>query len=205
MLESVFVDINSTLGVSETGVSEELSRLGGRVDASGGESLLDDLVSVNVLHDSNLLTVFVLLDLKHFPAEHHIDASLVALFEGDLVGVWELVDRLVGGPVLDSSVGGGAALNLVLSHEVLIVKSVEITTLTLVRVCWGVTEQVTVRVVPTIVEVAAHTFLMVKHVHEDTFFFRGLGQFLKSLDVVGAMVESRSEDEGLVVECLFVG
>ncbi len=95
--------------------------LAGRVDHSGEEVLLDDLAGVDVAEGGNLLSVLVLRDLKHFPAEEDLNASLFALLEGDLVGVWELIDLLVGGPVLNLGVLGCASLEDVLSEEVLVI------------------------------------------------------------------------------------
>lgn len=80
--------------------------------------------------------MFNLLDLDHFPAEHDFDSTLVALIKGNLIGVRELVDLLVGGPVLDTGIGSSTAVKSVHSLEVLVVGSVEVGTFTLVRELW---------------------------------------------------------------------
>ena len=109
---------------------------GSWVDASGREWLLHDTSIVNVLEGSDLLSVGVLADLDHLPAEADINSSLVALVKSNLVGVWELVDLLVWGEVLDSSVGGGSSLELILSQEGFVVKGVEVGSLSLVWELW---------------------------------------------------------------------
>lgn len=55
VLESVFVDVHHAVLVTEAGLSDHGDGLGGRVDASSEEILLNQLVSVNVSEDSNLL------------------------------------------------------------------------------------------------------------------------------------------------------
>jgi len=72
------------------------------VDTSCEEWLLNDFAVVNVFENSNLLVVFVVLDLNHFPTEHHINVSLVTFIKSNLVCVGKLVDLLVWGPELES-------------------------------------------------------------------------------------------------------
>jgi len=84
------------------------------------------------LENSDLLLVLVLLYLEHFPAEHHINASLVALVESYFIGISELVDFFVWCPVLNSGVGSCTSEHLVLSHKVLVVKGVEVSSLAFV-------------------------------------------------------------------------
>ena len=121
VLKSVFVNINETCCVGKSSLSKELVGLGWGVDASGVEGLLNDFLSVDILEHGNLLFVFVFLYLEHFPAEHDIDAALVALVKRNFVSISELVDFLVGGPVLDACVVGGATVKFVLSHKVLVI------------------------------------------------------------------------------------
>jgi len=77
-------------------------RLAIRVNVHVREWVLLDCASVYMLECANLLTNSVPLDLEELPAKVHINASLAALLKGDLVGVWELVDPLVWGPVSDT-------------------------------------------------------------------------------------------------------
>lgn len=102
VLERVLVNINKALMVPKTGISDQFLGLAGWVDASCEEWFLNDFTIVNILENSNLLVVFVVLDLNHFPAEHHIDVSLVTLIKSNLVCVGELVNLLVWCPVLES-------------------------------------------------------------------------------------------------------
>lgn len=132
MLKSVLVNINKSFIIEET-ISLKLSlRLARRVDASREEIFLDNLTIVNILEYSNLLTVFVLVDFSHLPSEHHINTSFVALFKGNLIGIRESVDLLVGSPELNLGVSSCSTNKFVLSHEVFVVKSVEVATFTLV-------------------------------------------------------------------------
>jgi hypothetical protein len=124
------------------------------VDASSVEVLFDDGSGINVLENSDLSFVLVSLYFKHFPSEHDIDAAFVALLKGNFVCIWESINFLIGGPVLDAGVVGGAAVKLVLSHKVLVVESVEISAFALVGELGRVADQVAVGVVPAMQEVA---------------------------------------------------
>ena len=132
VLESVWVHIHKSRVISDSTIQKGLVWHGSWVDASGHEWLLHNGSIIDVLEGSDLLSVGVLADLDHLPAEADIDASLVALVESDLVGIWELVDLLVWGEVLDSSVGGRSSLKLILSQEGFVVQGVEVGTLSLV-------------------------------------------------------------------------
>jgi hypothetical protein len=98
--------------------------------------------------------MFVILYLKHLPSEHHINATFVALFQGNFISVWESVNFLVWGPVLDAGVVRGATVKLVLSHKVLVVKGIEISAFAFVWELWRVTDQIAMSIVPTMQEVA---------------------------------------------------
>jgi hypothetical protein len=102
VLKSVLVNINEALMVTKTRISDQLLGLAGWVDASCEEWLLNDFTIVNVFENCNLLVVLVVLDLNHFPAEHHIDVSLVTLIKSNFVCVGEFIDLLVRGPELES-------------------------------------------------------------------------------------------------------
>ena len=136
MLKSVWVHINKSGVISDSTIQKSLMWDGSWVDASGREWLLHDASIINVLEGGDLLSVGVLADLDHLPAKADINSSLVALVKSNLVGVWELVDLLVWGEVLDSSVGGGSSLELILSQEGFVVKGVEVGSLSLVWELW---------------------------------------------------------------------
>jgi len=104
----------------------------GWVDASGEEIFLDNLTTVNVLEGCNLLSVFVSLDCEHFPSEVDVNASFVAFVECNFISVGEFEDFLVRSPVLNSSILCSSSLENVLSQEVLVVKSVEVSSFTLI-------------------------------------------------------------------------
>lgn len=154
MLQSVLVHIDTTSLVSKTSVNQELMGFAWRVDAGSVEVLFDDGSCINILENSNLLVVRVSLYLEHFPSEHHIDAAFVALLESDFISIWESVNFLVRGPVLNAGVVCGATVKFVLSHKVLVVQGIEISAFTFVWELGRVANQVSVSVVPPMQEVA---------------------------------------------------
>lgn len=136
VLQSVLVYVNTTGLVSNTSVNQELMRFARRVDARCVEVLLDHGAGIDVLENSDLSLMMVSFHFKHLPSKHHINAALVALFQGNFISIWESVNFLVRGPVLDAGVIGGAAVKLVLSHKVLVVKGVKISTFAFVWELW---------------------------------------------------------------------
>lgn len=169
------------------------------------EVFLNNLTRVDILESSDLLPVVKLLDLHHFPAEHHFDSTLVALVESDLIGVAELVDLLVGSPVLNASVGSSTAVKSIESLEVLVVSSVEISTLTLVRELRGVANGVTIEVLPAGVVVLADSFLFIEDVSEDVVCFISISELSKTFNRFHRVIEAGGKNKGLVVESLTVG
>ena len=81
-----------------------------RVNHTSEEVFLNNFAGVNITEGGNLLSMLVSSNLDHFPAEENFDSSLLALLKGDLVGIWELVDLLVGSPVLNLGILGSATL-----------------------------------------------------------------------------------------------
>lgn len=116
----------------------------------------------------------------------------MALVEGNLVSVGELVDFLIGGPVLDASVSRGATVKGIKSLEMLVVGSVEIATLTLVGELRGVADCVTIEVLPAGVEVLADSILVVEDMDVDVVLSRALRELLETLNVVHGVVEAGS-------------
>ena len=166
VLESVGVDIDDALLVCDLSGNELVVRLAGRVNHSSEEVLLNDITCVNVAEGGNLLSMLVSLDLDHFPSEEDINTSLLALLEGDLVSVGELVDLLVGGPELNAGVLSGTALELVLAEEVLVVEGVEVAAFALVGEFRRIADKITVGVVPPVIVVVINTLLDVDCVNE---------------------------------------
>jgi hypothetical protein len=105
VLLSVAVHVNHAFNVANARIKEELVLLGRGVHVSTLEILLDDLTGVYVLEHSDL-GVGILTDAHELPSEENLDSTLVAFLKGDLVGVGELEDRLVRGPVLKSGTKG---------------------------------------------------------------------------------------------------
>jgi hypothetical protein len=133
VLKGVGVNVDDALRAGNARIKKLLVRLAGRVNHSREEVLLDDLAGVYISEGGNLLAVLIVSDLSHLPAEEHLNTTLAALLKSDLIGIAELEDLLVGGPVLDAGVLSSSALKDVLAQEVFVVKSVEIGALTLVR------------------------------------------------------------------------
>jgi len=100
----------------------------------------------------------------------NFDSSLLALLEGDFVGVWELVDLFIGGPELDLGVPGSSALKHVLSEEVLVVEGVEVRTFSLVWELGRVTNHIAIGVIPSVVVVSVNSFFAINSVYEYVVF-----------------------------------
>ena len=198
MLKGVWVHINKSGVVSDSTVQKGLVWDGSWVDAGRSEWLLHDASIIDVLESSDLLSNGVLVDLDHLPAEADIDASLVALVEGNLVGVIELIDLLVWSIELNSSVGSGSSLELILSQEGFVVQGIEIRSLTLVWELGGIADHIAVVVVPSVIVVSVNSQLVVEHVDENTFLFWSFLKFWKSLDKIVSVIKSWGKNESLV-------
>ena len=200
VLQSVSVDINQTSLVSDAGVLEPLPWSASWVHGGGGEVLLNSGAGVDVSESGGLDTVGILLDRGHLPSEVDLNASLLALIEDNLVGVWEWHDGLVWSDVHDAGSLGNSLGELVGSHQGFVVESVEIGTLTLVWESWGVGQKIATSGVVTIVEVPDSSLLAVEAVDEDIVVLVTLIEALEAWDVVDVSVEASSQDEGLVGE-----
>jgi hypothetical protein len=91
--------------------------LGSWVNVGMEEWLFENFRGINVLEGSNLFSLSVNVNLEHFPSEHNINSSLMALFKSDLISIRELENFFVWSPVLDSSIGSGSSLKFILSKE----------------------------------------------------------------------------------------
>ena len=198
VLKGVWVHINKSGVVSDSTVQKGLVWDGSWVDAGRSEWLLHDASIIDVLESSDLLSNGVLVDLDHLPAEHDIDSSLVALIEGNLVGVTELIDLLVWSIELNSSAGSGSSLELILSQEGFVVKGVEIGSFSLIWELWGIADHIAVVVVPSVIVVSVNSQLVVEHVDENSLFFWSFLKFWKSLDEIVSVIESWGKNESLI-------
>ena len=166
VLKGVAVDIDLTLGIANTSVEKELVLARRRVDGGTDEVLLNSLTSVDVSENGNLAgSVFA--DGQKLPSEIALNTALSALLESDLVSVRERVDELVGSPVLNASTSSGTVNELILAQDRLVVKRVEVSALALVGNGGRVVDIVAAGMVPSVVEVARKTLLLIKLVDED--------------------------------------
>jgi len=101
VLKGIWVDIDQTIGVSDTTVDEVLPWLTWRVEVSVIESWFNNLSAVNILESGNLLTYFTVMNFQKFPSEHDFDSSLVAFFKSNFVSITKFEDFFVWSPVLD--------------------------------------------------------------------------------------------------------
>ena len=204
VLKSVRVHIDETGVVRDASLDKLSLGLGVGVDAGVVEDTLSGLTGVDVPEGGNLLANTVLVHLDHLPAEHHVDATLVALVKSNLVGVAELVDLLVRGPVLDTGVGSRAALELILSEEGFVVEGVEIATLTFIGSLGRIADEVAVVMVPAVLIVTVSARLVIEHVHEHVVLLRTSGHLLETFDLAAVVVEACRDDKGLVSVLLAV-
>ena len=82
------------------------------------------------------------------------------LLKDNLIGIGELEDLLVRSPVLNLSARGRSSQSNVLSQVRLVVKSVEVTSLTLIRSLGRIADHLTVIVIPTRLEVRFNSGLI---------------------------------------------
>ncbi len=155
----------------------------GWVNHCGEEIFLHDFSGVNVFESSNLSSELVVADLDQFLTQKDLNASLAALVKCNLVGVWEFEDLLVGGPVLNFGIFGSSALDNVLIDISLVVKWIEVSSLSLVGELRGVTEHISVRVVPSVVVVPLQAYFIIDLVNEDTVLTSVLLELWESLNV----------------------
>ena len=158
-------------------------RLAGRVDDCGEKVLLDDLACIDASEGSNLLLMLVGVHLDHFPSEEDFDVPLLALFESNLVGIWELEDLLVRCPILHSGILCCTALHDILSDKVIVVKWIEIATLSLVWEFRRVANHVPIVMVPSMIVVAINALFVVDGMDEDVAL-RSMFELVESLDVL---------------------
>lgn len=198
VLESVWVDIDEASVVGNSSFNEFGVWNRWWVDIQMSEWVLHSLTAVDVLESCNFLTALISVKFDHFPSEHNINTSLVALVKGDFVGIWEFIDFLIWGPELDSSVGCSSTLKFILSHERFVVKSPEIGTFSLIWELWRVANHISVSVVPAMIVVSDNSSLGIDHVAEDILRLVGSSHFWKTLNMGFRVVETWSKNETFI-------
>lgn len=198
VLEGVWADIDHTVGSSDAGVDELLMGDGGWVDVDMGETVLSDSSGIDMLEGSDFLADGILLDFHQLPSEVDINSSLVALFEGDLVGISEFIDVFIWGEICDSCRWAGNSEHLIVSEERFVVKGPEVVTLSLM---WGlgrIAEHIAVAVVPSVVVVLEWSIFIVEDMNEAVILLWQLLQLRKTLDQIVSVIESGGNDQSFV-------
>lgn len=198
VLKSIRVDVDHASAIGDASFDQLGVRLRSRIDVRVVEWNLCSGSSINVSEACDFLAVFIVGDFRHLPAEVDIDATLEAFLEGDFIRVREFEDLLVRSEVLDASISRRSALDLVLSEERFVVKSIEVASLALV---WGlgrVADHVASVMVPSVLIVTISSILVVEHVHEDVFALRSSLHFRQSFDSIFGVIEASCNNESLV-------
>ena len=144
--------------------------LGERVDGSSGEIFLNHFISVHIPKHTYFFSILELLEFDQFISEEDFDPSLMAFIKGNLIRIWELEELLIGRPYLELGISRCSLLQLGVPHEVFVVKSIEIRTFLTIGELGLIEEEVSVRVVPSVVVVTVHSLFRVKTVHKDFVF-----------------------------------
>jgi hypothetical protein len=108
----------------------------------------------------------------------------VALIKSDLVGIREFENLSVRGPVLDLGILGSSTLELILSHEVFVIKGIEVSTLTLVWELWSIAYHISVGVVPSVIVVSVESFLVINCMNKDIVLTSVFLKFRKTFDML---------------------
>jgi hypothetical protein len=110
VLKSEGVNTDHTSLVGKSGVNQFLLGFTGGVNNSWEEVLFNSFSSIDISEYCDFLSEGIILNFNHLITKVDINTSLVAFVEDNLIGVRELVDFLVRGPELDSSVFSSSSL-----------------------------------------------------------------------------------------------
>ena len=130
-----------------------------------------------------------------------LNPSLFAFFENDFVGVGEFVNFFVGSPMLNSGTLGCSSLEDILSQEVLVIEIVEITTLSLVGELRGVSDHISVGVVPSMIVISINSFFMINGMNKYFVFTSTLFKLRETLNMFRSVVKTCSNNQSFV--CIF--
>lgn len=198
VLQCVFIHIYQAVRIAKTRVSNHSLWFAWRIDVAIEKCLLEDLACVDIAEDRNLLMGVVFLDLDHFPAKADINTALVALIQGNLVGVREPVDLLVGCVVLDSGAVRGCLLQLIHPEVALVVKCVEVSALSFVWEVGGVADEIASSVHPAIPVVLVESLLVVEPVQEDAFAVFAVRVVAQTFDSIQVVFKASCKHKGFV-------
>ena len=166
VLEGVLININKTSLISDTSIDKLFLRLTGRVDNTGLEILLKGFTGINISESDNFFSNFISMNLDHFPSKMNINTSLSAFIKSNIISIWELINFFIWSPELDSSILGSSSLELILSHKVLIVQGIEVSSFALVWQLGGVDEHVTIGMVPSMIIISLNSLLIINLVNK---------------------------------------
>jgi hypothetical protein len=110
VLKGIWVNTDHTSFVGKTCINQFLLGLAGGVNDSREEVLFNSFSGIDISEYCNLLSMGIMLNFNHFLTEVDVNISLATFFENNIVSVGELVDFLVRGPELDSSVFSRSSL-----------------------------------------------------------------------------------------------
>ena len=173
------------------------------VNVGLNEVLLVDLTGVDILEGGDL-GVGILAHLHELPSEIDLDSTLGALLKSNLIGVWEVVDELVGRPELNSAARSSGGHEFVLAEKGLEVEGIEVRAFTLVRSGWRVANVGAAAVEVAVVVVTDDSLLLVELVHVRAIVLLSLIELRESLNIFTAVIEASADDKGLVAELFAV-
>lgn len=126
VLKCILININKTSFISDTCINKLFLRFTGWVDNTRLEILFKSFTGINISECDNFFSNFIRVNLDHFPSKMNVNASLSAFIKSNFISIWELINFFIWSPELDSSILGSSSLELILSHEVLIIQGIEV-------------------------------------------------------------------------------
>lgn len=198
VLEGVWVDIDQTICISDTGVDEVLPWLTWWIEVSVVETRFDNFSAVNILESGNLFSDFTIMGFQKFPSKHNFDSSLVAFFKSNFVSVTKFENFFVWSPVLDFRAESMSSQLLILSQPRFVVKSPEIISFTLVWSFWRIANHISTLMVPSVVVISSNSILVVHHMNINIVLFRSSSHFWKTFNMVITVIETWSNNKCFV-------
>ena len=198
VLKGIWVNIDQTIGISNTTIDEVLPWFTWWVKVSVVETWFDNFSTVNIFESGNLLTYFTIMDFQEFPTEHDLDSSFVAFIKSNFISITKFKDFFVWSPVLNLRGKSMSSLGLIHSQPWFIIESPEITSFTLVWSFWRIANHVSTLMVPSVVIVSSYSFFIVHHMNVNIVFFRSSSHFWESFNVMITVIKTWCKSKGFV-------